>query len=33
MEERNKYSKLSGQYQQLNIYYGHVKDEKNKIRT
>lgn len=31
MEERNKYSKLNGQYQQLNIYYGHLKDEKNKI--
>lgn len=31
IEERNKYSKLNGQYQQLNIYYDHLKDEKNKI--
>ena len=31
MEERNKYSRLNGQYQQLNIYYDHLKDEKNKI--
>ena len=31
MEERNKYSRLNGQYQQLNIYYGHLKDEKNQI--
>ena len=31
IEERNKYSKLNGQYQQLNIYYGHLKDEKNQI--
>ena len=31
IEERNKYSRLNGQYQQLNIYYDHLKDEKDKI--
>lgn len=31
IEERNKYSRLNGQYQQLNIYYGHLKDEKDQI--
>lgn len=31
LKELDKNSKLSGQYQQLNIYYDHLKDEKNKI--
>jgi predicted RNase H-like nuclease (RuvC/YqgF family) len=31
MEECNKYSRLNGKYQQLNIYYDHLEDEKNKL--